>query len=381
MRVNPFKPTAGKMPPILIGREDVIADFAEGIANGAGAPGRLMLLSGQRGFGKTVLLTQLARVAEANGWVAVREVAAGGMCERIVQSLEMAKPYVAKAEINPAISLGGVTASVGKISVGSPSALNIRTAVARCFRTLSPGKGVLVTVDEAQAANRDELVALSTAVQQIIADQDMRDVPDSEKHGIAFVFAGLPSVVDDLVNDEVLTFLRRAMRQDLGPVMVPDVRNAYQQSMQESGLRIEDAEALAAARASGGHPFLVQLIGYYMWQSARRRGSDVVEMRDVKRSIEDAGIAFEDAVCAPTYKGLTSAQKVFLNMMATDYPSSSAVSEVSRRAGKSRSWGLKYRESLIRAHVIEPLGDGRVSFAVPYMGTYVCRASGVGDGL
>lgn len=62
--MNPFKPTAGKMPPILIGRELAIRDFEEALDNGAGAPGRLMLISGQCGFGKTVMLTELGRVAK-----------------------------------------------------------------------------------------------------------------------------------------------------------------------------------------------------------------------------------------------------------------------------------------------------------------------------
>ena len=34
--MNPYKPTAGKMPPILMGREQDIADFFEGLENGAG---------------------------------------------------------------------------------------------------------------------------------------------------------------------------------------------------------------------------------------------------------------------------------------------------------------------------------------------------------
>ena len=59
MNPNPFKPTAGKRPPILIGRESVIEDFEEGLDNGAGAPGRLMLITGNRGCGKTVLLREL----------------------------------------------------------------------------------------------------------------------------------------------------------------------------------------------------------------------------------------------------------------------------------------------------------------------------------
>ena len=68
MNPNPFKPTAGKRPPILIGRESVVEDFEEGLDNGAGAPGRLMLITGNRGCGKTVLLRELQRLASEHGW-------------------------------------------------------------------------------------------------------------------------------------------------------------------------------------------------------------------------------------------------------------------------------------------------------------------------
>lgn len=59
--VNPLKPTAGMTPPVLIGREAVIEDFRDGIEEGAGAPGRLMRITGPRGSGKTVLLTRAGR--------------------------------------------------------------------------------------------------------------------------------------------------------------------------------------------------------------------------------------------------------------------------------------------------------------------------------
>lgn len=374
MMNNPFKPTAGKMPPILIGRESVIADFAEGLENGAGAPGRLMLVSGQRGFGKTVLLTELARLAAANGWMVVRETAAKGMCDRIVGALTEAPINVMGADIEPSIDIAGVAgARLGRLSIARPSSLTLRTAAAKRFSHMEPGKGILFTVDETQAADRDELVALATAVQHIIGDQDMTDAPDDKKYGVAFVFAGLPSIVDEIVNDKVLTFLRRALREELGNIGIPDVRSAYQQSIAESGLSIEAAEALAAAEASEGHPYLVQLIGYYMWQAAHRRRSATIGPDDVDQGITDAGIAFQDAVCAPTFDGLSSAQRNFLRGMAEDWPQPTSVTELAARLGKSRSWGSKYRESLLRAQVIKADGNGSVSYAIPYFGDYMSR--------
>ena len=87
MNPNPFKPTAGKRPPILIGRESVIEDFEEGLDNGAGAPGRLMLITGNRGCGKTVLLRELQRLANERGWAVVSDSASLGLCDRLADAL------------------------------------------------------------------------------------------------------------------------------------------------------------------------------------------------------------------------------------------------------------------------------------------------------
>ena len=79
------KPTQAhrrKDAAILIGRENVVTGFAEGLENGAGAPSRLMPVSGRRGYGKTVFLVELARVALSYGWEVVRQTASTGMCER-----------------------------------------------------------------------------------------------------------------------------------------------------------------------------------------------------------------------------------------------------------------------------------------------------------
>ncbi|KFJ00023.1 ATPase AAA [Bifidobacterium stellenboschense] len=85
--MNPFKPTAGKMPPVLIGRQSTIDDFSEALENGVGAPGRIMLVTGQRGFGKTVMLTEFRRIAKARHWETIGETASEGLVARLVRAL------------------------------------------------------------------------------------------------------------------------------------------------------------------------------------------------------------------------------------------------------------------------------------------------------
>ena len=194
MNPNPFKPTAGKRPPILIGRESVIEDFEEGLDNGAGAPGRLMLITGNRGCGKTVLLRELQRLANERGWAVVSDSASLGLCDRLADALRSNKPVVTSMEFGP---------SFGRMSVEAARAKGetLRGLVNERLKRLGPGKGILFAIDEAQSASIEELAALAVLYQQVLGDQDATGLSDRDQRGLALVFAGLPSMVDDLLEE------------------------------------------------------------------------------------------------------------------------------------------------------------------------------------
>lgn len=371
--VNPFKPTAGKIPPVLIGRQSVIDDFVEGLENGAGAPGRLMLVTGQRGYGKTVALAELRRAATSRGWTVFSETASLGMCDRLTQAIAPRGVRVSGVSVSPSVNVAGVAgASLGTATFSKPEgALSLREAISLRLKKEKPGRGIVVTIDEAQAASTEDIVALATTFQHVLADQDMQDVPDSQKRGFALVLSVLPSMMDDLLDNRVLTFLRRAQKRVMGQVLLPDVRDAYVEAVTQAGKRITEEVALEAAQAAGGHPYLVQLVGYYMWRSADKRGSEVIETQDVDAGKADAMLAFYDAICAPTYYGLRSPQRLFIEAMAQDEYGVSKMADIAKRTGRTASWVSKYRASLIREHVIEPAGFGLVRFVSPYLGDYI----------
>ncbi|KAA8827882.1 ATP-binding protein [Bifidobacterium tissieri] len=372
---NPFKPTAGKMPPILIGRQSIIDDFTEALENGAGAPGRIMLITGQRGFGKTVMLTEFRRMARARHWETIAETASAGLITRLVTALAPTGMRLDQADISPSIGIAGVaTASLGQARFSAEaSPLTLRNALNKRLgsRKIGKGKGILITIDETQAATQEDLVAIATAVQHVITDADESNVPDADKKGVAIVFAGLPYMINELLDNEVTTFLRRALRRELDNVPLPDVKNAYLETIEDSGKTIDAADALDAARLSEGYPYMVQLIGYYMWQAAQRRRSDVIDTSDVETALSDALLAFDDAVCAPAMDGTTSAEKLFLKAMAKDSPNPTQVGDLMERTRRSRSWVSKYRAALIKDQLIRPAGHGQLEFAVPHLGQYL----------
>ena len=85
---NPFKPSAGSNPPLLVGRQEVIADLESGIAEGPGAPGRVTILTGARGVGKTVMLSEAGVVALRNGWISIDETASPGLIGRVTEHVD-----------------------------------------------------------------------------------------------------------------------------------------------------------------------------------------------------------------------------------------------------------------------------------------------------
>ncbi len=66
---NPFSPGAGNRPPELAGRDDILAQAQLALARiKAGKSERSPLMIGLRGVGKTVLLVEIRKKAEAAGY-------------------------------------------------------------------------------------------------------------------------------------------------------------------------------------------------------------------------------------------------------------------------------------------------------------------------
>jgi len=83
---NPFRPGAGRRPPLLAGREPLLGAFevVRQRSETFGEGDRSWVLNGLRGVGKTVLLNELLARVSARGWIAakveagIREAMAAG---------------------------------------------------------------------------------------------------------------------------------------------------------------------------------------------------------------------------------------------------------------------------------------------------------------
>ncbi|MFW0793817.1 hypothetical protein AAFP30_08405 [Gordonia sp. CPCC 205515] len=122
------------------------------------------------------------------------------------------------------------------------------------------GTGAFITLDEIHQNQITEFRALAATIQHGFR----------EGRELALVGAGLAASVSDVVNDDVLTFLRRAERHTLGSVPRSDVERGFREPIEAAGRTIGDDALRFMVEATGGYTFLLQLVGRRVLQPGRR---------------------------------------------------------------------------------------------------------------
>lgn len=355
-KLNPFKPTAGMNPPELIGRDPILSEFEEALENGPGAPDRLMRVSGVRGVGKTVLLNALGDVAREHGYQVVDVASHAGFCDRILGALNRAAE-VSSVKVAPSI-LG--------VSLGSVEFSKSATQLGETMFEASKHGGLLVTLDEIQDAPMEEMRELGNEIQLLIR----------QGANVAFAFAGLPSSIDGVVGNDSLTFLQRAKHVELSRLSDFEVGESFEETMSQAGMFIDEEVARQLTEASAGYPFMIQLVGYYVWQTAARRGSDSVTSVDAEKGIGAARDSFNSMVIEPALRRLPGKQLEYLHALAQCAEKEATSGMVAERLGTSTPSLSSYRKRLIDAGYIEALSYGKLSFAIPYMREYLLAHQG-----
>lgn len=359
---NPFRPTAGATPPELIGRAGILDEYAYGLRLRSGAPGLLTIFTGARGVGKTVMLGAAEDLARSQGWAVVFETATRGFMGRIGNAMRRLADELGPGPHGRRVT--ALTAAGFGITTQLPpeQQLEWREEGVRLLRLLEEQRtGLVITVDEIHAAERQEIAQLAADVQHFIR----MDLP------ISLVFAGLPAAVSDLLNEGVATFLRRADRIDLHAAAVDEVERSYREIFADGGFTLSAEQARRAAEATGGYPFLIQLVGYFLWQETERISAEPTDDM-VERAVAAARRRNERVVIEAALSTASGRDLDFLRAMAED-DGPSATADIGRRMGARPNTVGNYRTRLIDAGLIEAAGHGLVRFAIPGLRDHLRR--------
>ena len=354
-----FVPSFGNRPKQLVGREAVLKQFDMIFQSVPGSRERALLILGQRGSGKTVLLLEIAEMARKRGiLVTDPTIVSNGMHKRIIEKLVDEYPdYYADSQktiTGGNISVLGFGAGIQfNNKAGGEKSFSWNLAEF-CKRANADHHGVMILIDEVRS-NSEELKELVIAYQEMV----------SKGLDVSIVFAGLPMSISSLLNNHILTFLNRAVKIELPLLRIEDIELYYRHAFTTLGFSISDRLTHLAAEETCGSPYLMQLIGHYITLNFNGE----IKESQFMESLEMAKNAFKNDICRTSLENLSEQDINFLSAMSADEKESS-LEDISMRIGKNASFVQTYKRRLIQSGIIESPRRGKVAFAIPYLKEY-----------
>ena len=341
---NPYTLVFGREPLQMISRGPVVDEVVEEF-EGEPPSQQVFMISGVRGSGKTVLMTEIAnRLRKDDQWVVVELNPERDMLQTLASKLssenDLARIFEA-AKIN--LSLFGFGLEVHDVA---PIA-DIEVALDKMLASLGRrGKKVLVTVDEVSSSQNMKVFASAF---QILVRQG---------HPIFLIMTGLFANIRRLQDEQGLTFLYRAPRIETKPLNVATMARNYQKTF-----GISDEQALRMARTTKGYPFAFQVLGYQTW---RHRAFDGDTLADVRQYLEE--YAYEKI-----WSELSRTDRLVVAAIAR--AEGGKVADVRAALGMDSNTFSTYRTRLIKAGVVDGSLYGHVSLALPMFDRYAIEHS------
>lgn len=333
---NPFTLSFGKKPTQFISRitqtNEIVTMFqAEEASN------QIYMLTGVRGSGKTVLMTTISRILEADDRWIIMEL---NPVRDLLQSLA-AKLY-SLPEMHPLFLKAKLDLSAFGLGVSIDHAVpvtDIETAISRMLEQIKKaGKRLLISIDE---VTNSEYIRVFASAFQIFIRQD---------YPIFLLMTGLYENIHNLQNEKSLTFLYRAPKVLLEPLNYTAVKKSYMDIFQ-----ISPSEADEMCLLTKGYPFAFQVLGYLYWENAGKKSlSDILPEFDQY---------LEEYVYSKIWSELSEGdRKIVYTMSVTG---KTKIKDIRESLNMKPELFSVYRERLKRKGVVDVRQYGHLSLALP----------------
>ncbi|TAM61178.1 MAG: ATP-binding protein [Rhodanobacter sp.] len=383
---NPFSPGAGAPPPELVGRDPVLeqARILLGRVK-LGRPEKSMLLTGLRGVGKTVLLNEIERMADAQDYRTIAIEAhedkrlgpvlapylrrllfdldrLAGAGDKVRRGLAVLRSFVGAIKVTVGdVDIGldidpekGVADS-GDLEIDLP---DLFLAVAEAAK--ERGSAVAVLIDEVQYFNSKELGALIMAMHKV----QQRQLP------MVLLGAGLP-ILPGLAGESKSYAERLFAFPDIGALSQADAAKALQDPAQAAAVSFEPDALEEIFRLTKGYPYFLQEWGYQSWNLAC---SSLIALDTVNRATAAVIPRLDQNFFRVRYERLTPGEKHFLRAMAELGPDAHRTSDIADVLGVKVNALGPVRAKLIKKGMIYSPAHGDMAFTVPLFDEFMVRA-------
>jgi hypothetical protein len=344
------------------------------------------MLLGLRGTGKTVLLNEIKRIAEAEGILVSRIEAPEdanlakliipeiGKVMRSLSTIEAAKHLAVRVLRGLRNLANGLKINIGDVGIGIEGADQPEPGLADggdlqfdlpdIFDTIGAaaaqaGKGWLLLIDEVQYLNSADLSALLVSLHR---------VSQSEAR-VAFVGAGLPQVAR--LAGEAKSYSERLFSYPpIGPLVNSAAEKAIELPLQAESVSITAPAIAQIIDATKGYPFFLQEWGSKVWDISN--GPEIT-LDDVMKAKEPVLASLDDGFFRVRMDRLTRAEIGFVTAMAQLGDGPYPIADIARVMNRSTQQIGPARASIIHKGMIYSAEHGFLEFTVPLFADFMRR--------
>lgn len=337
---NPFSLTFGKEPVNAISRDKLLDEIKDGFT-AENPEFQVCMITGVRGSGKTVLMTEIsAGIMAEKGWIVAELNPERNMLHALAAELSNRKELLQifkDAKIN--LSVLGIGIEIDS----EPPITDIVVALDRMLQHLSKkGKKILLSLDEAVS---NQYVREFSSQFQIFLRKN---------YNIFLLMTGLYENIYELQNEKTLTFLYRAPKFEMTPLNYTLVAKQY-----KNVFDIPDQEAAEMAKLVKGYPYAYQVLGYLCYKKQCSYKMVLVEFDAYLR----------EYVYEKIWSELSGNDRE--TAMAIALCKDSKVKSIREKMDISSEKFSVYRQRLLKKGIVRSIQYGYLSFTLPRFKEFV----------
>ncbi len=343
MNNNPFNISFGRKPYQYISRFLASHKVSDTFLS-EHPSSQVYLLTGVRGSGKTVLMTDIMYgFKNEKDWIVIELNPELNLLEDLASKLysipELQKTFI-KAKID--FSAFGLGLSMEK----NVPKTNIETVIEQMLKELKKKrKKLLIALDE--VTNSKNVRIFASAFQIFIRNE----------FDLFLIMTGLYENIFDLQNVKTLTFLYRAPKIVLEPLNSYAITRSYKDIF-----NISEEEATRMSQATNGFAFAYQALGYIKWEH---------KTYSLEALYPEYDQYLAEFVYDKVWMELSAKDRLIVSALAED--GESKVGDLLNKLGMSSSLFSTYRDRLSKKGLINTHKYGFVSFTLPRFKEYVIR--------
>lgn len=338
---NPFSLSFGTIPQRYIQRPSVLNTIVDEFS--ASVPtNHVRIITGVRGSGKTVLLTELGAILRARKeWIVVEVNPETDIMADLVSklyNLEDVKPLFANLSLNIGFSGSGISIANSPVSPTSDVIIEKMLDILK-----RKGRRLLISLDE--AVNNAYVKKFVHSFQILLR----------KEYPVFLAMTGLNENISNLQDDKSLTFLYRAPKLYLGSLNLTMVAEQY-----KSVFSVDSEYARKMALLTKGYPFAFQVLGYLKWN---RKNDDLEDI------LKEYDYYLAEYVYEKIWSELSEKTRQIISAFKDDSPM--RVQEIREFVGCTSSQFSSYRKSLLGKGIVVESEYGYLRLALPRFSNFV----------